>query len=92
MEGRQLAGRLDKGYLFRGEEGEDGLAELTPRELEVLTLIGVGADNSDIAQMLYISKRTVETHVHRIYAKLGLKGRTQAVLYALKRGLVRDVI
>ncbi len=67
---------------------EDRVEELTPRELEVLTLIAKGADNSEIAWLLSISKRTVETHIHHIYGKLGLKDRTQAVLYAVERGLV----
>ncbi|RME45263.1 MAG: DNA-binding response regulator [Chloroflexi bacterium] len=66
----------------------DGLATLTPRELEILSLIGTGATNSEIAEALCISKRTVETHVSNIYGKLRFAGRPQAVRYAVEHGLV----
>lgn len=69
---------------------EQSVYSLTPREREVLTLIGKGADNSEIAWILSISKRTVETHVHNIYVKLGLKRRSQAVLWAVEQGLVDE--
>ena len=61
---------------------------LTDREFEVLTLIGEGAGNGEIADTLSISKRTVETHVGHIYVKLGIRGRIQAVLHSIRQGLV----
>ena len=61
---------------------------LTRREHEVLSLISTGAANDEIATELSISKRTVETHVGRIYSKLAIKSRVQAALYNLSRNSV----
>ena len=58
----------------------DRLAELSPREREVLNLIAVGANNREIAQKLYISEKTVKNHVTSILSKLNLRDRTQAAL------------
>ena len=58
------------------------LAELTPRELEVLKLIAVGANNREIAQQLYISEGTVNNHVTNILNRLNLRDRTQAAILA----------
>ena len=56
------------------------LAELSPREREVLNLIAVGANNREIAHQLYISEKTVKNHVTSILSKLNLRDRTQAAL------------
>jgi DNA-binding NarL/FixJ family response regulator len=58
------------------------LAELTPRELEVLRLIATGANNREIAEQLYIAERTVKNHVTSILNRLNLRDRTQAALFA----------
>jgi NarL family two-component system response regulator LiaR len=60
---------------------------LTEREMEVLRLIARGLTNQEIAEMLGISERTVRTHVGNILGKLHLANRTQAALYALRKGL-----
>ena len=60
---------------------------LSDREIEVLKLVATGLANSDIAQRLAISERTVGAHISRILDKLGLANRTQAALYALREGL-----
>ena len=65
------------------------LAELTAREREVLTQVGSGLSNTEIAGLLHISEATVKTHVGHIMAKLGLRDRIQAVVYAYETGLVR---
>lgn len=60
---------------------------LTEREIEVLIFVARGYSNQDIANALFISERTVRTHVSNILSKLHLANRTQAALYALKEGL-----
>jgi two-component system, NarL family, response regulator LiaR len=62
--------------------------ELTERETEVLKLMAHGYSNSEIAQLMVVSNATVHTHVSRVLSKLNLSSRTQAALYALKKGLV----
>ena len=64
------------------------LAALTEREQEVLALIGRGLSNQEIAEVLCIACGTVHTHVNRIYGKIGLDRRSQAVRYAMTHGLV----
>ncbi|NMG09931.1 response regulator transcription factor [Brasilonema sp. UFV-L1] len=59
-----------------------GLAELTPREKEVLRLIASGASNREIAKSLYITERTVKNHVTSILSRLNLRDRTQAAIFA----------
>ena len=61
---------------------------LTPREREVLALIGRGMANKVIARELSLSEKTVKAHVSNILAKLGVTDRTQAALYAVRAGLV----
>jgi DNA-binding NarL/FixJ family response regulator len=63
-------------------------ARLTPREREVLTEIGRGRSNREIARALGLAEKTVKTHVSAILAKLGVQDRTQAALYAVRAGLV----
>jgi NarL family two-component system response regulator LiaR len=62
---------------------------LTEREKEVLSLVGQGASNKEIASELFITERTARTHVSNILGKLGLSSRTQAALYAVEHKMVR---
>ena len=63
--------------------------ELSDRELEVLKLIAGGLSNHDIAARLYVSEKTVKSHVSNILGKLHLADRTQAAVYAWRQGVVR---
>jgi NarL family two-component system response regulator LiaR len=60
---------------------------LTEREVDVLRLVAQGLSNDEIGEKLFISERTVRTHVSNILGKLHLANRTQAALYALREGL-----
>ncbi|MFB8210430.1 MULTISPECIES: response regulator transcription factor [unclassified Streptomyces] len=83
---RRLVGRYAARIRPTGDTSAD--IPLTPRELEVLRLIADGFSNSEIAAALVISQETVKTFVSRILAKLGLRDRVQAVVYAYRHGLV----
>jgi NarL family two-component system response regulator LiaR len=67
---------------------EEPLDRLTPREREVLVLIGRGFPNKRIARELDVSEKTVKTHVGHVLAKLGVTDRTQAAVFAVRSGLV----
>lgn len=70
--------------------GSDGRHErLTEREAEVLAALTSGGSNAEIGRMLYLSESTVKTHVKHILAKLGLRDRVQAVIYAYEHGLTK---
>ncbi|MGW4520536.1 response regulator [Amycolatopsis sp. NPDC004378] len=83
---RRLVGRY--AARIRPAAGTSGETALAPRELEVLRLIANGLSNSEIAATLVISQETVKTYVSRILAKLDLRDRVQAVIYAYRTGLV----
>lgn len=61
--------------------------ELTPRELEVLRLVGQGMSNREIAETLFIGERTVKTHISNLLSKLDLPDRTNLAIYALRHGI-----
>lgn len=66
------------------------LAELTEREKEVLSLLGLGHNNKEIAKKLFISEGTVKNYISAVIRKLELRDRTQAALFALKTGIIKE--
>jgi DNA-binding NarL/FixJ family response regulator len=88
----QVTRRLVEEFVRRpapGAVNDQRLAGLTPREREVLTEIGRGQSNAEIAAALFLSQATVRTHVTRVFAKMRLRDRSQAVVLAYECGLVR---
>jgi DNA-binding NarL/FixJ family response regulator len=83
--------RLIEEYIRKPAPGQrpPSLQELTDREVDVLRLIGRGRSNEEIAGELFISYATVKTHIGRIFSKLDLRDRAQAVVAAYESGLVR---
>jgi len=70
------------------DEGGGGASELTPRELEVVKLIAEAHTNKQIAQILNVSEKTVESHRGNVLSKLGMRDRVELVRYAIRRGLI----
>jgi DNA-binding NarL/FixJ family response regulator len=80
---------LVRDYVERGGRGEEQFDVLTPRELEVLKLIAEAHTSKEIAQMLFISIKTVERHRQNILDKLGMRDRVELTRYAIRRGLIQ---
>jgi DNA-binding NarL/FixJ family response regulator len=84
----RLVSSLDGGIPGEPASPPPGLPDnLTPREAEVLALIGEGLSNPEIGERLVLGQATVKTHVNRIFAKIGVQTRAQAVRYAISNGL-----
>ncbi|RRS00806.1 response regulator [Glycomyces terrestris] len=79
---RRLAAALPK------RNAPKGIADLSDREREVLTLAARGLSNAEIAAELFLGRETVKTHLSSVYTKLGVRDRTQAVIAAYEGGLV----
>ncbi len=86
-----VTGRVLQTYSTRTpttKDARDAIDRLTPRELEVLALIGRGRSNTEVAEELFISEVTVKSHVGHIFTKLGLRDRAAAIVFAFDNGLV----
>lgn len=80
-------GTLVRDYLERGHDNES-LEPLTPRELEVLKLVAEGHTSDEIADLLVISRKTVDRHRANMLEKLGMRDRVDLTRYAIRRGLI----
>jgi DNA-binding NarL/FixJ family response regulator len=80
---------LVRDYLERGGHGDEQFDVLTPRELEVLELIGEAYTSKQIADALFISIKTVDRHRQNILDKLGMRDRVELTRYAIRRGLIQ---
>ena len=81
--------KLVRDYVDRGGRGEEQFDVLTPRELEVLKLIAEAHTSKEIAELLFISIKTVERHRQNILDKLGMRDRVELTRYAIRRGLIQ---
>jgi DNA-binding NarL/FixJ family response regulator len=79
---------LMREYLERTRTGDTHSDLLTPREEEILKLVAEAHTNDEIAELLHISKKTVERHRANILEKLGMRDRVQLTRYAIRRGLI----
>jgi DNA-binding NarL/FixJ family response regulator len=75
-------------YLLGAVRMSERPEPLTPREMDVLRLLAQGYSNKEIARILHVAEETVKDHVRHILAKLGVQSRTQAVLAAIRLGIV----
>lgn len=86
----KVAARIVQEMQQGGDGGPNPFQDLSEREMEVLRLIAAGLSNADIAAQLFISEKTVKSHVSNIFSKLHLSDRTQAAVYAWTKGIVRS--
>ncbi len=86
----EVTRRLVREFMAKPRPGESppGLAELTERERQVFERLASGDSNADIAASIFVSEATVKTHVNRLFAKLGVRDRVQAVIFAYESGFI----
>ncbi|GLL03852.1 response regulator transcription factor [Dactylosporangium matsuzakiense] len=84
---RLVAAAVQGGGSATTAEAPAAAEGLTARETEVLALIAAGLSNREIAERLYVTEVTVKSHINRLFAKIGVRDRAQAVRYAYERGI-----
>jgi len=86
----EVTRRLVRQFMAKPRPGETppGLAELSERERQVFEHLAGGLSNADIARAMFVSEATVKTHINRLFAKLGVRDRVQAVIFAYESGFV----
>lgn len=94
---RNLAAKIMAEFANRAQGGVDDLPHqtgpdaLTARQIEVLQLVSQGKSNSEIAEVLFITERTVKYHMHEVLEKLHMRNRAQVIAYAVSSGLVKPL-
>lgn len=81
---REVMRRIIQGDVPKNHPAAGANKQLTQREIEILSLVAVGAKNEEIADKLYVSPHTIKTHLYNIYKKLSVSNRLQATLWAAK--------
>ena len=83
-----IASKVFKRFASAGQEPSEPpqMQDLSEREVEILRLAAKGMGNQEIAQMLFLSRRTVQSHLVNIFRKMDVGSRTEAVLQALRKG------
>jgi len=84
---RAATAAFQRAASLRGRQQDPGA--LSRRELQVLQLVAAGADISSIGRQLLLSPHTVRNHLKGVYRKLGVRGRVEAAVYAVRRGLIK---
>jgi DNA-binding NarL/FixJ family response regulator len=86
----EVTRRLVRQFMSKPRPGEaaPGIAELSERERQVLGHLARGRSNADIARAMFVSEATVKTHINRLFAKLEVRDRVQAVIFAYESGFV----
>jgi two-component system NarL family response regulator len=87
--GPVIAGKVLRQFSSLPEKQTPFGDDLTPREMQVLKLIASGLSNKEIAEALVLSEKTVKNHINNIFSKLHVYDRSQAMLYAIRQGLVK---
>jgi len=86
----EVTTRLVRQFMAKPRPGETApsLAELTDRERQVFEHLASGLSNADVARAMFVSEATVKTHINRLFAKLGVRDRVQAVIFAYESGFI----
>ena len=77
--------------IIQNSRFDGGKPRLTNRETEILSHVSLGRSNKSVAELLFVSTRTIEYHLARSYEKLGARNRVQAILAASSLGLIQDI-
>ena len=88
--GSVLSPSVTRRLLTALSQPADASSSLSEREIEILEMAATGATNKNIAKTLFLSMRTVEAHMHKIFQKLGVSSRTEAVTQAIRGRIIKN--
>ncbi|MDP1711221.1 MAG: response regulator transcription factor [Candidatus Nanopelagicaceae bacterium] len=90
--GSVLSPTVARGLLTELRQPVGTTIKLSEREIQILKMVATGATNKSISNEIFLSTRTVEAHIHKIFQKLGVSTRTEAVTTAIRKGLIENAI